>query len=213
MRPLVTKQNTIIWVRTWHKRDGVRDACLRSIEASDIGTQYQLRRQPESCTRRIDFFIDTMREIAAMSGIEYMLHLEDDTLVNKQIMQNLGTWTAVQEPLFGAGWIFVLADMLKDKRRNPEINGHRYHLGPIVPCSAGVLIPTDHVELILAASQHEAPDILISKGVWNMESGRRVFLHDPSLVYVDFDIPTSFDKPQYTGRTHQNFLVDGVVKR
>lgn len=180
-----TVANTVVWVHTWWKRDGVRDACLRSVEASDVGINYLVERQPTGAQRGL-FFVQTLERLSAEHSDKlWMLRLEDDTVVNRHLFHNLARWDAYDHPLFGAGWL----SYPQSRKRV------MYQTIPWMAHSGGVLLPMRSVSAVLkyATNLPEARracyDICMSRAIW--WTGRRIFFHHPALVAMDFNIPSS----------------------
>lgn len=80
------------------------EKCKASIEASDIGTDYELVMQGAHVDL-IDHFIGMLRHMAQADS-ELVLRLEDDVAVNRFIVHNLTTWPAVKKQRFLLGWAF-----------------------------------------------------------------------------------------------------------
>lgn len=147
-----------------------------SIEASDIGTAYQRSLQPPDLTPR-EHFLRLLRRMADVRT-PLVLRLEDDALVNRHILHNVRTWLALDDPRFGAGWLFCPLDRpyggLWDRS---ELHG-----------SVGVVLRTEDIPRLIPRverwfDEHErrlSQDIALSRAVWL--SGKRLFLHRPALV-------------------------------
>lgn len=149
---------------------------LDSIHASDIGTDFYISLQPPDLTPR-QHFLRLLRWMAD-APTPYVLRLEDDAIVNRHILANIRSWPALDDPRFGAGWLFCPLDRpyggLWDRS---ELHG-----------SVGVVLPTEDIPRLIPRverwfEEHErrlSQDIALSRAVWL--SGKRLFLHRPALV-------------------------------
>jgi hypothetical protein len=198
-RQYIQPKDLHIWVQTWWKRDGVRDTTLRSLEASDVGKGYEVRRQPEE-SGCVDYFIATMREICG--SYKWVLRIEDDTIVNRHLLHNVLTWPVPHvEPKFGMGFLSVTNPVLKDhphiglgeKLKTPWRNYNGMHFG------GGMLWRSDlfmarlaRIEACLRKWQPRFAAAVCPSSVF-FEDGLRAYFHVPSIVRIDLSIPRSRD--------------------
>lgn len=168
-----------------------------SIEASDIGTNYQLLFQPPELNIR-EHFSDAWRRGAA-TGADLILRLEDDVEVNRHILYNLATWEAVDDQRFGVGWAFDPGGMTRttfDRRWGHSPRKDRWFNHSLAYSQAVVLRAQD-VDWVLAGcqrwfSQHpNSPceqDTALSEAV--AAAGKYVAIHAPSLTEHLIDMPS-----------------------
>lgn len=149
---------------------------LKSIRASDVGTDFYRSVQPRHLSAR-DHFLDLLRRMARDSA-DLVLRLEDDCVVNKSILHNVATCPHWRDHRCGALWLFCPLDRPYDGLWDrSELHG-----------SVGVALrPRDIPHLIPRVrrwfEENNRPlsqDIALSRAVWL--SGKRVFLHQPALV-------------------------------
>lgn len=175
------------------------DSVLASIEASDIGTNYDLRFQPLGLTIREHFF-DTMRS-AATRGCDLVLRLEDDVLVNQHILHNLASWPAIDDPRFGAGWAFDPGGTTRsayDRKSHCAVEKTRW-VACLQAYSQAVLVWTRDVEAICTGAQkwfatHPSiceQDLAISSAV--LGAGKQHAIHGPSLVEHLITLPSQLN--------------------
>lgn len=122
----------------------------------------------------------------------WLLRLEDDIIVNRHIFANLSHWGAVNEPDFGAGWLWHsrLLQLRRDNCRRTA-DGFTYRDTPATVGSLGVLIRIDlltdaFIEDVTSIGMSEAKgaqDKAISMALH--KRGKYVYLHEPPLVEHD----------------------------
>lgn len=206
----VSLENTLVWVHTWHGRDGKIQPCLDSIEASDIGKNYVVYRQPESESQRSRFTVESFCK-AVCTGAKYVLRLEDDVIVCKTIMARLSQWKAPAFTSFGAGWLGYPRGVLRDRERIGFLRGEYYRAARHMHASLGVLLKSEDVAEIcsLAIQQPEAErgdvDLILSGAVSDM--GRRVFFHRPGLVTVNDEVESSLGH-EHVPASEYSFVAD-----
>ena len=76
-----------------------------SLEASDIGTNYQRVLHPKHLDLR-GFMLHLFEVMEKESDSKYVIRFEDDVFVNKHILHNVRTWPALSDARFGLGWLF-----------------------------------------------------------------------------------------------------------
>jgi len=209
----VDPSKLLIWVHTWHGRDDLRGTTLRSLDASDAKGMYKIKRQPPGVDRD-DFYMTTLREMCSDETVEWMLRIEDDAVVSKHIVHNVCCWSATQHELFGAGWLSVTSEMVRDASHVASHGGFLTREFPEAHFAGGVLMRTSFLAGVLPLVRRRlslgeyrdstptevrnvprrfAPGCALSNAVWN--SGRRVFFHSPSIVAIDMTIQTYHGKP------------------
>lgn len=160
-----------------------------SIERSDIGTEYERLVHPEGLTG-MQYFLSVLRRMAE-APTPLVLRLEDDALVNTYIRHNCGTWGAVRDARFGAGWLLTpggvpILDYIYQRHADrSERWWDREHLH----ASVGVLLRTETIPALVGHIEaHPRPpngrsigqDMALSSAVYH--AGKRIALHSPSLV-------------------------------
>lgn len=188
-----------IWVNTWWKRDGVRDATLASLDASDSAGRYQVRRQTESdCC--VQFFCNVMRELC--ETYTWVLRIEDDVLVNRHIVHNVTTWPAPHvEPKFGMGFLSVTHPVLADKAhvgygeklKTPWRKHRGMHFGGGLLWKSSDFLPRIHrIQKCLCEWRPMFAAAVCPSSIL-FDDGLRSYFHLPSLVKIDLSIPRSRD--------------------
>jgi len=177
------------------RRGAVSDRCRASIEASDIGTNYEWHEHPAGVTVLAHY--RAVMERARTATTRLVLFLEDDALVNRHIVENVTTWTDVADPRFGVGWLinpggaaFSIIDYIYGRRHDGR---GRWLRRPSLHCSVGLLFRRDDLPELLrhVYSWRDAlggtlphTDIAVSHAIRTM--GRRICVHVPSLVEHQF---------------------------
>lgn len=162
-----------------------------SIEASDIGTDYEVMVHPPGITVLAHF--RTIMERARQAPTRLVLFLEDDALVNRHILHNVTAWKDVDDIRFGVGWLlnpggaaFNILDYIYNRRADGR---GRWLRRPYLHIAAGLLFRTaDLAELLPHVYEWQEQqdgklphtDLAVSQGVWRM--GRHICVHAPSLV-------------------------------
>lgn len=172
-----------------------------SIEASDIGTNYERRENPPDVHMR-DHFMNLLREMSECEA-DLMIRLEDDAIVNRHILHNVKTWPDVNLSDFGCGWLFAPG------RQKGRWDGSHIH------ASIGVVFRKDRLPAIIQRCEKwferrggQEQDLALSRSVWLME--KRVYIHDPPLVEHPLDVPSAMGH-QHTilfGTTSGRFKID-----
>lgn len=171
-------------IQTVAGREAALEQTCRSVQASDIGTDYSVAVHPAGLTTE-QHCIAILRDLAA-SGRPYALRLEDDVIVNQHILHNLTTWPALSESNFGAAWAYVPACLLFDMARlgyGPKTRASFRWNGPELGGSLGVFFRTaDLPAIIECMEQHQglAQDWSMSMAVY--ELGKVVYFAKPSLI-------------------------------
>lgn len=196
----IDPSRVVVWVHTWHGRDRERNMTLRSLEESDVENGFEVMRQPPGVDRDV-FYVETLADLADREDVEWMLRVEDDAVVNRHLLYNACTWEAVNDPLFGAGWLSVTNDMLADQAHCGLVRGHRTREYHEAHFAGGVLMRTSILRELLPSIEQRlgegdpdrpgkrfAPGCALSNAVWR--AGLRVFYHLPSIVAIDLNLPT-----------------------
>lgn len=152
-----------------------------SLERSDLDRIVRAENPPN--LSRWAFFgrvLETMSDV----DTEYVLRVEDDTIVNRHTAHNFMAWSARKDPLFGAGWLFVPKAVWSDQAKLGKTKLGRYRNYPGMWAALAVVMPVNMARLCLEAYQLTSvswgQDLLMSHTV--LKSGKRVFLHEPSLA-------------------------------
>lgn len=164
-----------------------------TLEASDVGTRYELLLQPPGLPAR-QHCLNVLRRMAE-AQTPLVLRLEDDAIVNRYLLHNLATWPVIHETRFGAGWGFSPGNYgqhIYDHifQRQHDGNG-RWVNAPQIHGAVATLFWTSFMPAVLTevervwSKETVAPrklgqDIAMSRAVWKL--GKRVCVHNPSLV-------------------------------
>jgi hypothetical protein len=150
------------------------------IEASDIGTDYQLFLQEEGEFHR-DFFLRIMQAMYD-SGEALCVRFEDDLSgVNRHIRYNVESWPALRSPQFGVGWL-----MSPGGHRGTQDKWHQglLHMSQGVVLRREDILPmTEGVRKyweVVDTSRAFTPDLALTYAAQRM--GKLTCVHNPSLV-------------------------------
>jgi hypothetical protein len=159
-----------------------------SIEASDIGKKYDWREHPPGMT--IEEHLYASMRAARDAGADLVLRLEDDVLVNRHILHNLGTWAAVDDPRFGMGWAFdppiysTGSNAKWPRRSRPD----RWHNGRL-PFSQAVVMRSSDIETLIVHAKHWYKEFASYDGDLDnalcyaaLAMGKQICIHAPSLT-------------------------------
>ena len=191
-----------IFLQTCPQRRTDRLPTIESIEQSDIGTDFTLLEHPEGQDMRT-FFRHVLGTMAD-SGADFALRLEDDVIVNRHILHNLSSWSALDDPLFGAGWLFVPEAALSVHFKTSR--GIKYRALAEMWAALAVVLPVKYVPACLdelARSEKPDQDLILSRAVWRL--GKRCFFHEPSLA-ENRDPPTAFGTKYLPGTRKQHLF-------
>lgn len=189
----IDPSRVLVWLHTWHGRDGLRDATVASVEASDAKNRFEIMRQPEGADRD-DYYMRVLSDLANRADIDWMLRIEDDALVNRHLLHNVCRWKAINDPLFGAGWLSVTDDLLADHTHCGTRNGFRTREYKECHFAGGVLMRTALLKRAIPMVEERLPGLRfapgcgISNAVWRAD--KRVFFHTPAIVFIDMGVPT-----------------------
>lgn len=200
--PFIRPDELYVWVHTWWGRDGVRDATLRSLDASDTKDRYHVHRQGKE-HEKVTFFIETMRSICADPKNKWILRLEDDTIVNRFLVHNTCRWAAPhKEPHFGMGFLSVPNPVLSDKSRlgRGEVLGTPWrkneggmHFGGGILWKSSIFSAAmADVENCLRRHLPNLACAVCPSSVF-FKKGLRSYFHVPSLVKIDLTLPRHLD--------------------
>lgn len=168
-----------------------------SIEASDIGTDYQVHFHPAGISVH-EHFIAVLDALYATHA-ELCLRLEDDVEVNYHILHNISNWIELQAPQFGIGWLFdpggsAYPRHLRVRHRVPTAT--RWVTTPIAYSQAVVMRRSDIPEIRARCIEwfkgipewRCGQDIALSTAV--LEMGKKIAIHAPALVEHRLDLPS-----------------------
>jgi hypothetical protein len=192
------------------------DQVQAAIEASDIGTNYEvLLQRPEHSLA--DHVIATLTRLHE-SGADLCLRLEDDVDVNEHIVHNIQTWSDVNDTRFGAGWLFDpggCAWQRADREANRPSTQTRWHKGTLV-YSQAIVFRREHLIDIRdqcaawfaqrPVVQHANLDQALSTA--SIARGRQIAIHAPALVEHRIDLPSTLGhrhNPRGTATTRGAF--------
>lgn len=188
-------------VQTCPARRQSREATLASLRVSDVGEDLSVMEHPEGVSK-CSFFASVLQAMAS-APTPYVMRCEDDVLVNQHILHNFLTWPALDDPLFGAGWLYVSEAAFRTAVR---VRGHYYRNTEVMYGSLCVAMPVEHAAAALRmlqewAKEYGCPidtckcerrnqtprqrpiwgqDAVLSRSVYKL--GKRVFFHDPVLA-------------------------------
>jgi hypothetical protein len=98
--------------------DMIRNSLFESdVQQSEV-ENFEIAVQPENCTNYEKILFWLMFLNAQARRAPYVLRLEDDIIVNKHIIHNLCTWSALRDPVFGCGLMFTHPDIAYKFSRN-----------------------------------------------------------------------------------------------
>jgi hypothetical protein len=175
-------------------RDEAHRRCFASIEASDIGKNYQISMHPDGMHR--DDHWRATHELAAQASSEFVLVLEDDVLVNRFILENVASWRWKLNKDFGAGWLYNPGGYAK--KYDTWYSGAR----PWAMTPAVLYRTADLPRLIdIAWPKMKSGMIWDCAIAWAAEAGgKRIRVHFPSLAEHQNDVPSKL------GNTNKSVL-------
>jgi hypothetical protein len=185
----------------------------RSIEDSDIATAYEVALQRPDLEPR-DHFLNVL-ELAANAPTDWVLRLEDDVAVNRHILHNLWTWPALQDPRFGAGWLFDAGGTTRTvhDRMYQRVGTDRWHRGKLHCCQGVLLRRSDAAVLRERCSEwfgrvpgRLSQDLALSESVTAL--GKEICIHAPPLVEHLVEYPSTLGNPRMRWHT-----TEGAFKR
>lgn len=191
-----------VFLQTCPQRRTDRLLTIESLKQSDVGDGFTVLEHPEGQDKRA--FFRRVLETMADSGADYALRLEDDVIVNRHILHNLSTWGAIDDPLFGAGWLFVPEAALSVHFGTSR--GTKYRALAEMWAALAVVIPVKYVSVCLDEldrSEKLEQDLIMSRAVWKLS--KRCFFHEPSLA-ENRDPPTAFGTKYLPGTTTKHLF-------
>ncbi len=191
-----------VFVQTCPQRRTDRLPTIESLRQSDVGDDFTVLEHPEDQDRRA--FFRHVLETMADCGADYALRLEDDAVVNQHVLHNFSTWSALDDPLFGAGWLFVPEAALSVHFK--VSGGVKYRALSEMWAALAVAIPVKYVPACieeLERSEKLDQDLILSRAVWR--EGKRCFFHEPSLA-ENRDPPTAFGTKYLRGTTPKHLF-------
>ncbi len=191
-----------VWVHTWWARTEVMQGTLKSLDASDAAGIYTVEVQGK--VDPITFYIETLARMCLEA--EWILRFEDDTLVNRHILHNVGAWNVpYSEPDFGIGYLSVPQNVRDDAehvgrgavtgcpyRKYPEL-----HFGGCMLFQSSTLHPRlEAIEAGMRGHPHAAWGQYAfacapSAAMWR--DGLEAYFHTPTLVMLDLKAPRNSD--------------------
>lgn len=189
--------NAAFFVQTVKGRETVLADSLASIEVSDIVEYTLATHDPEEMPVQAFFF--SLLERMAKAETELVVRLEDDIIVNKYIRHNVENWPALDDPEFGAGWLFVMRSVtgpswFHSHRMMPSGEMWRSHLP--IHGGVGYVFKTKDMPALIEALQPfkdhgDLMDVGVSSAIDRM--ARRLYLHMPSLLEHRLDVASSMN--------------------
>jgi len=177
--------------------------CYRSIEASDIGEDYQVCVHPPGMPRREHW--RRTHELAAQAASDFVLVLEDDCLVNRHILYNCRTWKWKHNPLYAAGWLYSPGGMYAG--RDVWYNKGMEWYGTVGVLYRRSVLPRLVARAMAQMQEQESNtwDCAISRAI--LGGGLRLRVHGPPLVEHIIDVPSALNHAHnyWFGTTRGNF--------
>lgn len=180
---------------------------IESVEASDIGHDYEVAMHPAGMSLN-DFFYAVLKRMSEATT-EYVIRLEDDALVNRHILHNVLSWPAVQDPEFGGGWLFVPHGLMGPSwfsAHRMTKNGEMYRTKFPLHSSVGYMFKTETLPKIIEAMHTYDDDKRYNGGMMDFgvslaieKLGLKLFLHVPSLVEHNLKIPSAMQHTYDSG--------------
>ncbi len=172
-----------VFVQTHAGREPVLSGLRNSLEASDVGSDYQVLVHPpgRSVVEHFHGVLAAMRD----SDCDLVLRLEDDAVLNRHLRHNLTTWPAIHRPDFGAGWamsppLSVLDWIYHRRCRNPATKR-------LIPICVAVMFWRRDMDWIIAGCERwfdrhggNAMDFALSAAVH--DQGKKNYLHEPCVA-------------------------------
>lgn len=159
-----------------------------SIEASDIGRNYEVSMHPAGMDKNEHW--RRTHELAASAKSEFVLVLEDDVLVNRFILENIASWGWKHNTDFGAGWVYKPGGYCGN--RDVWYSGKRpWAMTP------GVVYKTSDlprlIEIAMGVMRTMPWDCAMAWAA--TDGGRRIRVHAPSLIEHQNDVPSVLGNP------------------
>jgi hypothetical protein len=188
--------NTFVWVHTWWGRGNTDLPYSKSLQSSDIDN-YSVIRHPKRM-HRVDHYMSTLKSICGDKKWDYMLRIEDDSIVSKNVMHNLRHWDALKRTDFGIGFLSRCDRVIEHcglhdvSAHTMTCKSHGYHFGPawIASCRA-VERNLGRIESIMWAVEklgRFGPTTAVADAMIDSKLG--VYVHVPSMASVDVSIPS-----------------------
>lgn len=190
-------KSVFYWVNSCSLRENSKlvDSTLSSIAASDIPEVSVWTHDPNEV--KFKFWLISKLLLAA-SKADYFVRFEDDIEVNKHIHHNIQTWSALDEPDFGMGLLYVNRSLVDPRGWNALARSPKGELKRTSRWAEGgqaQIFKSSLMKDILIHFGKDVdklrypgcddpdyciPDFSVSTGVY--EIGKSVYLHTPSLV-------------------------------
>lgn len=188
-------------VQTVVGREASLARTLASLRETDVG-------EWEVVTDRVrkpgEAFLECLRRLEA-SGAERLVRIEDDATLNRHLRHNVATWAAVDDPRFGAGWLYTAGTIYDYIFGRKESWQRKWLQGGAV---ANVVRRADVPELAdrcAAWMKNHGPivDYALSNAVHVM--GRWTCHHAPCLAWHRHEEPSTmtrhFGPPRINGKS------------
>lgn len=190
-------RDVFFWVNACvvRKDSDVRRNTILSLRNSDIPS-FEVWMHDPAEQKFKDWLIEKL--LLAASKAEFFVRFEDDIEVNKNIMHNISTWSALDEPDFGMGLLYVNKSIIDPRgwhmlARSPKgelKRRYRWTEGAQAQIFKSSLMPAilENFNKEIETMGHQCcldpdyciPDFSVSTGVY--ELGKSVYIHSPSLV-------------------------------
>lgn len=109
-RRIIKPEQISVVVHTHPGRQNHLDPIKESLESSDVLKMYSIAMEPHGLGHYEKMLHWLMFLNRAAREAPYVLRLEDDVVVNRHILHNVGTWSALLDPDFGMGILFAHED-------------------------------------------------------------------------------------------------------
>lgn len=186
-------------VQTVPWRSRALSATLQSLDESDVEAVHVVSQQSHQDKQQN---LVSALTVLLNSGKTWGIRLEDDVRVNRHLLHNVASWTALREDNFGAGWLYqsgALAGHPTGMDRSARGNLYRDR-----PDLVGILGAVFYVPMIpfvvmglrrVWAETNGAQDKAVSRAIW--KRALRVYVHEPPLVEHNVEHPSTLapDRP------------------
>jgi hypothetical protein len=197
--PGIDPASIYVWVHSWWGRGDRVMPYQASIEESDLAGKWHLHKQPKGQDRDA-YYMATIDKICRMPRTKFMLRIEDDTIVSRNLLHNVCSWPILRRPKFGMGFLTTCDRITTwqaktsptDDQHTLRFRGHGLHFGGIwIASTAAVLNCMSSIRTILgviARARKFGPTTSVSDSLFN--AGYELFIHVPALGYIDVSIPS-----------------------
>lgn len=172
-----------VFIQTHAGRGPSLEVLKRSLERSDVGTDYRVMMQHGNNV--VEHFLGVLRAMRDETDADLVLRLEDDALVNRYLRHNLTTWPAIRDTKFGAGWAMSppqsILDIIYRKRCDNPAKKR------LIPICVAVMFWRKDMDWVIEGCERwfrkqrgTAMDFAMSTAV--ADSGHKNYLHVPCLA-------------------------------